>query len=56
MTNANYLITSDVIISTNTPGGTQTYAPNITAQSTGVSFSVTCASLDTSTYNYDVLN
>jgi hypothetical protein len=54
--NTNYLITSDVLITTKTPGGTQTYAPNITAQSTGVSFTVTCAALDTSTYNYDILN
>ena len=34
--NANYLITSDVIITTNTPGGTQTYVPNITAAVNGV--------------------
>jgi len=54
--NTNYLVTSDVVFTTQTHGGTQTYTPNITAQSTGVSFTATCATGDTSTYNYDILN
>lgn len=54
--NTNAITTSDIIITTNTPGGTQTYAPNKNGGTSGTNFTVICASLDTSTYNYDILN
>ena len=54
--NANAITTSDIIITTNTPGGTQTYPPNKTGGTSGTNFIETCATGDTSTYNYDILN
>ena len=54
--NTNYLATSSVNFSTNTPGGTQTYAPNITASTPGTSFTATCAAGDTTLYNYTIWN
>lgn len=56
VSNSSYLTTSDVVITMNTPGGTVTYAPNINSRSSGSSFTAGCANLDTSTYNYDILN
>ena len=56
VTNANGSATSDILFTTNTPGGTQTYVPIVTTPPAGTSFVVKCASLDTSTYNYDILN
>lgn len=56
VTNANGSSTSDIIITTKTPGGTQSYPPNVTAPPNGTQFVVGCASLDTTVYNYDILN
>jgi len=56
VSNANYLATSDVVITNNSPGGTVSWAPNIKASTPGTSFTVICATSDTSTYNYDILN
>jgi len=54
--NTNAVTASSIIITTNTPGGTQTYLPNRTGGTSGTNFIVTCATADTSTYNYDILN
>ena len=56
VSNTNYLAISSVTFSTNTPGGTQTYAPNITASTPGTSFTATCAVGDTTLYNYTIWN
>lgn len=54
--NANMLVTSNVIISMNTAGGTITTPPAMKSVSTGVNFIVLCGATDTSTYNYVILN
>jgi hypothetical protein len=56
VSNTNYLATSDVVITNNTPGGTVSWKPNIKASTPGTSFTVICATSDTSVYNYDILN
>ena len=56
ITNANELITSDVIISLNTAGGTISTPPAMKTVATGTGFTVLCGAADTSTYNYDILN
>lgn len=54
--NANELVTSDVIISLNTIGGTITTPPAMKTVTAGTGFTVLCGATDTSTYNYDILN
>ena len=56
ISNTNELATSDVIISLNTAGGTISTAPAMKTVTAGTGFTVLCATLDTSTYNYDILN
>jgi len=56
ITNSNELVTSDVIISLNTAGGTISTAPAMKTVSTGTGFTVLCGAADTSVYNYDILN
>ena len=56
ISNANELITSDVIISMNTAGGTITTPPAMKTVTSGTGFTVLCGATDTSTYNYDILN
>jgi hypothetical protein len=56
ITNANYLVTSDVIITMNTLGGTPTAAPFYISVTGSTGFSVKCSAGDTSTYNYNILN
>jgi hypothetical protein len=56
ITNTNILSTSNVIISTNTPGGTVSWTPNIKTITSATSFVVICATSDTSIYNYVILN
>jgi hypothetical protein len=54
--NTNELASSDVVISLNTLGGAITTAPAMATVTAGTGFTVKCASGDTSTYNYDILN
>jgi hypothetical protein len=56
ISNTNELVTSDVIISLNTAGGTISTAPAMKTVSTGSGFTVLCGAADTSTYNYSILN
>lgn len=56
ISNANEAITSDVVISLNTAGGTVSTAPAMKTATAGTGFTVLCATSDTSTYNYDILN
>jgi hypothetical protein len=48
--------TSDVIISLNTAGGTISTAPAMKTVTSGTGFTMLCGTLDTSVYNYDILN
>ncbi len=50
------LTTSVVIISLNTVGGTISVDPTVKTITAGTQLQVLCASLDTSTYNYAILN
>lgn len=54
--NANELVTSDVVISLNTAGGTISTSPAMKTTTSGTGFTVLCGAADTSTYNYDILN
>lgn len=54
--NANMLVTSNVIISLNTAGGTVSTPPAMKSVATGTNFIALCATSDTSTYNYAILN
>lgn len=54
--NSNVLPTSNVIISLNSAGGTISTPPAIKSISSGVNFVALCATSDTSTYNYVILN
>ena len=54
--NANETVTSDVIISMNTAGGTITTPPAMKTVTAGTGFTVLCGATDTSTYNYSILN
>ena len=56
ITNSNYIATSDVVITNKTPGGTVSWKPNINGVTPSTGFTVVCATLDTSTYTYDILN
>ena len=56
ISNTNELITSDIIISMNTAGGTITTSPAMKSVTAGTGFTVLCGATDTSTYNYDILN
>ena len=56
ISNTNELATSDVIISLHTVGGTISTAPAMKTVTAGTGFTVLCGSLDTSVYNYDILN
>lgn len=56
VTNANGSTTSDIIITLNAIGGTLTWNPRVSVPPNGTQFTVLCASLDTATYNYDILN
>lgn len=52
VSNSSYAITDTVGASLNTLGGSITAAPFVIANSAGVSFSMKCATSDTSVYNY----
>lgn len=54
--NSNEALTSDVIISLNTAGGTITTPPAMKTVTAGTGFMVLCGATDTSIYNYDVIN
>ena len=56
VTNSNFISTSDVIITMNTPGGTITTPPAYKTLTSGTSFTVLCGATDTSTYNYSIWN
>ena len=56
ISNTNELVTSDVVISLNTAGGTVTTVPAVKTVTSGTGFTVLCGASDTSTYNYDILN
>jgi|SRR4051794_10119497 hypothetical protein len=56
ITDANILTTSQVIISLNTVGGTVGALPKVTTLTAGTSFTVAGTALDTSTYNYTIIN
>jgi hypothetical protein len=56
ISNTNELATSDVVISLNTAGGTISTPPAMKTVTAGTGFTALCASADTSTYNYDILN
>ncbi len=56
ITNANYVATSDVIITMNTAGGTITTSPAMKTVTPATGFTVLCGATDTSTYNYSILN
>lgn len=56
ISNTNELVTSDVVISLNTAGGTITTPPAMKTATGGTGFSVLCGATDTSTYNYSILN
>lgn len=47
---------SVILTSVHTPGGTVTYPPHVLAISAGTNFTIVAASLDTSTYNYAIIN
>lgn len=47
---------AQVSISLNTAGGTITTSPAMKSVTPATGFTVLCATLDTSTYNYDILN
>lgn len=50
------LATSDIIISLNTAGGTIATPPAMKTVTAGTGFTVLCSALDTSVYNYNILN
>lgn len=52
VSNTSYAITDTVGVSLNTLGGSISAQPFVIANSAGVSFSMKCATSDTSTYNY----
>jgi phage-related protein len=54
--NANMQITSIVLISLNTAGGTISVDPAVKTITAGSQLQVLCAALDTSIYNYAILN
>jgi hypothetical protein len=56
ISNTNELVTSDVIISLNTAGGTISTSPAMKTVTSGTGFTVLCGAADTSTYNYSILN
>jgi hypothetical protein len=56
ISNTNELLTSDVIISLNTAGGTISTSPAMKTVTSGTGFTVLCGAADTSTYNYSILN
>lgn len=54
--NTNAAITSNILITLNTVGGTVSTAPAVSAITAATSFVAKCATSDTSTYNYTILN
>ena len=56
ISNANEALTSDVVISLNTAGGTITTPPAMKTVTAATGFTVLCGATDTSTYNYNILN
>lgn len=56
ISNSSIAITDCILISLNTIGGTVGVQPHVSAISAGVSFTVTCTVLDTSTYNYAIIS
>lgn len=56
ISNTNEAVTSDVVISMNTAGGTITTPPAMSTVTAGTGFTVLCGATDTSVYNYDILN
>jgi len=56
VTNANGSATSDILITLNTAAGTLSWNPRVSVAPNGTQFTVLCAALDTSTYNYEILN
>jgi hypothetical protein len=56
ISNTNEQITSDVVISLHTAGGTITTPPAMKTVTASTGFSVLCGATDTSTYNYSILN
>ena len=56
VSNTNMLVTSNVIISLNTAGGTISTPPAMKTVTAASGFTVLCATSDTSTYNYVILN
>ena len=54
--NTNEAVTSDVIISLKTAGGTISTAPAMKTVTAGTGFTVLWGAADTSTYNYNILN
>jgi hypothetical protein len=56
VSNTNGLITSDVTISLNTPGGTISTAPAMKTTTAGTGFTVLCGAADSSVYNYAIWN
>jgi len=56
ISNANEALTSDVVISLNTAGGTITTPPAMKTATAATGFTVLCGASDTSTYNYNILN
>lgn len=53
--NANVTANSVILFTLKTLGGTQGAQPTVTGKTAGVSFTVACTALDTSTYNYIIL-
>lgn len=54
--NANMLTTSIVLVSLNTAGGTISVDPAVKTITPGTQLQMLCATLDTSIYNYAILN
>jgi hypothetical protein len=55
ITNSNVAITDTIPISLNTVGGTISTNPTVNAITASTSFTVKCATSDTSTYNYSII-
>lgn len=54
--NANYALTSDVLVTLHTAGGTISTPPAMKTVTAGTGFTVLCGAADTSTYNYSIQN
>lgn len=56
VSNTLWTTTSIVLVSMNTPGGTVSWSPNVKTATAGTSLTFICATSDTSTYNYTIVN